>query len=197
MRYDTQLKSILLRSGAVARRLGHSYVGSGHLLVALLETPGATGSLLRFSGMEPETVEHMMSLLYGAGTPNLPLPQGFSGQARRILQSAGREARQMGQRQVRSEHLLLAMLRSEKTAARELLLLHDVDTQVLFTQTVDSLRWGGKPMDKRNGEAVSTKLLVKKTRIPLYAEYVAFLLYRKKHYFDKVKNMYLYRHKNF
>jgi len=159
MRYDVQLRSVLLQSGAVARRMGHSYVSSGHLLIALMESTANAGKLLRFSGMEPETVERMMALLYGTGTPGLPLPQGFSNQARRILQGAGREARQLGGKRVSSEHLLLALLRSEKTAARELLLLSDVDTQMLFTQTVDSLRWGGKQMEKGNGEAVATKLL--------------------------------------
>ena len=119
MRYGTQLKSILLRSGTVARRLGHSYVGSGHLLIALLETPGTTGSLLRFFGMEPETAANMMSLLYGVGTPGLPLPQGFSNQARRILQSAGREARQMGAKyqssKYSSDYSLIKLQMSELT----------------------------------------------------------------------------------
>ena len=159
MRYDVQLKAVLMRSGAVARKLGHSYVGSGHLLIALLESPASAGRLLRFAGMEPETAEQLLALLYGVGAPGLPLPQGFSNQARRILQNAGAEARQLGGRQVKSEHLLLSLLRSERSAARELLLLSDVDTKMLFTQTVDRLRWGGKHMEKRNGEAVSTKLL--------------------------------------
>jgi len=157
MRFDIQLREILLRAGGIARSLGHSYVGSGHLLISLIESPA--GRLLRFSGMETEAAVEMMALLYGRGTPGLPLPQGFSNQAKRILQGAGREAEQMGARRVRSEHLLLALLRSEKTAARELLLLNDVDTQMLFTQTVDHLRWGGKRMEQGKREAVTTKLL--------------------------------------
>ena len=159
MRLEMGLKTALLQSGTVARSLGHSCVGSGHLLIALLESNTTVGMLLRFAGMERTLSEQLLSILYGRGTPNLPLPQGFSLQARRVLRGAGKEARLLGHRQVKCEHLLLALLRSEKTAARELLLLNDVDTQMLFTQTVDILRRGGRQMEKTNGEAVSTKLL--------------------------------------
>ena len=37
-------------SGEKARCLGHSYVGSIHILLALLEQPGETGTLLRLLG---------------------------------------------------------------------------------------------------------------------------------------------------
>jgi len=159
VRLDTQLRAVLLRAAAVARRLGHSCVTSGHLLIALLESRTVGGKFLQFAGVETEELERMLLLLYGRGAPDLPLPQGFSGQTRRVLRGAAREARLLGSRQVGSEHLLLSLLRSEKTVARELLLLSGVDTQMLFTQTVDALRRGGRYMEKTNGEAVSTKLL--------------------------------------
>ena len=58
-----------------ARDLGHSYVGSAHLLLALLREPGGMGLVLRQLGVDPELTEAMAQLLYGAGTPDLPLPQ--------------------------------------------------------------------------------------------------------------------------
>ena len=159
MHYETAALNLILTAGGKARAMGHSYVGSFHLLLALGEEPGMTGLLLRSNGVEPELIEKMASVLYGRGTPDLPLPQGLSNQAKRILRGAGREAKALGSRQVRSVHILLALLRTEKCAARDLLILSSVDPEDLFTKTIDYLQWEQQPAVKRKKEGTTTKLL--------------------------------------
>ena len=159
MHFQPDAQQLILAAGRTARAMGHSYVGSVHLLLALAQAPALPGNLLVGAGFEPGLAQAMAAVLYGKGTPDLPLPQGFSSQARRVLRAAGREARQLGSRQVHGVHILLALLRQERTAARELLMLCGVDTQDLFTHTVDCIRWDATPMQKRNKEAVNTKLL--------------------------------------
>ena len=46
MRYHPQTQELIRQAARKARELGHSYVGSAHLLLALAEQPGATGQLL-------------------------------------------------------------------------------------------------------------------------------------------------------
>ena len=159
MRYAMDARSILLNAAALAREMGHSYVGSAHLLLALLRQQGSPGYLLRGAGVESVFAESMVTVLYGAGTPQLPLPQGFSGQVRRILRVAGSEARLQRCKQVQSMHLLLALLRVEKTAARDILLLSGVDSHSVFTQAVESIKRGTYVPHSQNKEAVKTKLL--------------------------------------
>ena len=159
MRYSADTQQLLLTAGSISRAMGHSYVGSAHLLLALASEPGAAGQLLRGAGVEPELTRSMLAVLYGVGTPDMPLPQGFSNQARRVLQGAGSEARQQGSRLVMPVHLLAALLRMEKCAAKDILLLSGIDSQGLFTQLADVLRWGVREQPKRNREAVNTKLL--------------------------------------
>ena len=88
MRYDMGAQQTILTAAAKARSMGHSYVGSAHLLIALALMPGAAASLLRGAGVEPKLVEEMALVMYGMGTGGLPLPQGLSNQARKILRSA-------------------------------------------------------------------------------------------------------------
>lgn len=159
MRFETQAQGLILFAGRKARELGHSYVGSVHLLLALAQVPGLAGQLLRFSGFDWQMAESMAVLLYGAGTPDLPLPQGFSVQARMVLQGARNEARQLHSKQVEGVHILLSLLRKEKTAAQEILLLCSVDTQALFSDIIDYLRWENDLQNMQNKEAVETKLL--------------------------------------
>lgn len=159
MHYGLEAQELILSAGKNARALGHSYVGSVHLLLALAEENGTAGQLLRSAGLQPALLSAMAAVLYGMGTPDLPLPQGFSGQARRILRGAKAEAKSLGSRQISTSHILLSMLRRDKTEARELLTLNSVDTQALFTITVDHLRWLANGPVKQKKEAVTTKLL--------------------------------------
>jgi len=158
MRYSGQTQQLLLNAAHIARDLGHGYVGSAHLLLAMSRQTDAAGNLLRQMGVDPRLTEQIAAVLYGVGTPGLPLPQGFSAQMRRILQDAGREANFQHSARIEPVHLLLSMLRQEKTAAQELLILGSVDTEALFHQAVDTL---GRKTDtaSKQKEAVNTKLL--------------------------------------
>ena len=156
MRYSGQTQQLLLNAAHIARDFGHGYVGSAHLLLAMSRQTDMTGNLLRQMGVDPQLTEQIAAVLYGVGTPGLPLPQGFSMQMRRILQEAGREAGIQHSTRVEPVHILLSMLRQEKSAARELLILGSVDTEKLFHQAVDTL---GRQRETMQKEAVTTKLL--------------------------------------
>ena len=88
MRYESEMLDIIRIAGKKARDFGHSYVGSAHLLLALTHQKGAAGQILRGFGMEPVRTEMLMTALYGRGIRDLPLPQGLTPEARKILRGA-------------------------------------------------------------------------------------------------------------
>ena len=159
MQYESQAQGVISFAGRKARAFGHSYVGTVHLLLALAQAPGLAGQLLRFAGFDWEFAEAMAALLYGVGTPDLPLPQSFSAQARTVLQGARNEAKRLQCKQVQCVHILLSLLRREKTAAQEVMLLCDINTQTLFSDIVDYLKWERTIKTQQNKEAAETKLL--------------------------------------
>ena len=159
MRYHTLTADLIQNAARKARSLGHSYVGSVHLLLAMAWEPGGPGMVLRQLGVDPELTEAMAQLLYGTGTPDLPLPQGLTQEARELLRLAAREARQQNCREIQPQHLLLAMARQRDCAAGELLQLNGVSADMLFTHTVDYLRWEQTAPGKGKKEAVAMRLL--------------------------------------
>ena len=158
MRFSLEIQRILLYAGDTARRLGHSYVGSGHILLGVVACQGAAGRLLRLAGADTHVLRAMLTVLYGMGSADMPLHQSFSAASKRILHRAGLEAKAQ-QTRVHSLHLLVALLRTENTAAIQMLTLSGLDIQNLFTQTVDALRWDADREQTVNKEAVNTKLL--------------------------------------
>ncbi len=159
MQYDVHAQGLILFARRKARELGHSYVGSMHLLLALAQVPGVAGQMLRFAGFDWQLAEMMAAVLYGTGTPDLPLPQGLSLRAKQILRGAGIEANRLGSKYVEDVHILLSLLRKEKSAAGEILALCNIDKQDLFTNTVDQIKWEKFLVQGRNKEVPDTKLL--------------------------------------
>ena len=159
MRYHIETSELIQRSGQKARALGHSYVGSAHFLLVFSREPGGMGYILRQIGVDPDLTEAMAQLLYRTGTPDLPLPQGLTKEAREMLRTAAREAKQQGCREIQPHHLLLAMARREQSAAGELLQINGISPQTLFNHTLDYLRWEQQLAAKGKKEAVATRLL--------------------------------------
>ncbi len=159
MRYHTLTMDLIQRAFRKAKDLGHSYVGSAHLLLVMAQEGGLSGQVLRALGLEPELTEALVQLLYGMGTPDLPLPQGLTQEVKEILAWASREAKQQGCREVKTHHLLLAMARQEQSDAYELLKINGISADALFNHTLDYLRWEETAPGRGKREAVTTKLL--------------------------------------
>ncbi len=128
MHLETERTVTQARTEAV--RLGHGQVGSEHLLLALLVRRSSDAAwLLEQYGWNAEGVRAMLE----RGTPGLPLPQGLSAGARRILLAAGEAAAGLGSALILPEHLLLALLRATDSAAARLLEQGGTCLDCLFT----------------------------------------------------------------
>ena len=138
--------------------MGHSYVGSEHLLLGLLtQTDTLAGRILRSAGLQAETLRLMAAALWGRGAPGLRLPQGLTPGARRVLRQAAGEARHTGSGRIRPEHVLLALARQQEASGRQLMELSGICVDGVFTQTID--RVNRHREEKRKGKVETTKLL--------------------------------------
>ena len=79
MQYSRDSRELLRQAATAARSLGHSYVGSSHLLMSFAGERNLAGNLLRGYGISREMTGHMAANLYGTGGRGLPLHQGFTG----------------------------------------------------------------------------------------------------------------------
>ena len=87
-----RLRGLIVQAGRFARELGHSYVGTEHLLLALSQEAGSAGRVLRAAGLEEPCLRSMVLAGAGLGSRTLFLPQGLTPRARRAVHQAGVEA---------------------------------------------------------------------------------------------------------
>jgi len=159
LRYHVLTAEIIKTAAQKARSFGHSCVGPVHLLAALADLPEGVGQFLRNMGIDPELTASLLQLLWGQGTPELPLPQGLTPEARAIFRRAAQEAREQNSRDILPVHLLLALIRQEDPAVVEMMACLGTCPEGLFTHTVEYMQWEMFSPTRTKKEAVTTKLL--------------------------------------
>ena len=159
LRYEEKTTQLIREAAGIAQGLGHSYVGSEHLLLALSSGSGWISNLLVSYGLDRQSGEAALRSLFGSGTANLPLPQGLSNGAKNTLRGAYREARAQGSSGIRCSHVLLSLLRSEKTGAQRLLSMVCADKNEIFTRAITCMYRLENVQQGNMKEAVKTKLL--------------------------------------
>ncbi len=110
MRLSWEVNRLIREAAKHARLLGHGYVGSEHLLLALSESAGWPGQILCTAGFHPALADSTAVLLYGVGTARLPLRQGLSTSVRRILRTEVDRPCRRGSRAVPTPYSSTAVL---------------------------------------------------------------------------------------
>ena len=91
--------------------LGHSYVGTEHLLLGILrEKAGLGARILRDRGISERSLKEAVSRQSGTGEPGAPT-QGLTKHAWQAIEKAAADAARLGHSYIGTEHLLLGILR--------------------------------------------------------------------------------------
>ena len=159
MRFAPDAADVITATAAFARSMGHSFVGTAHFLLALTGRYDWTGMLLRSFGVGEQLMQDLTVLAYGQGQPGLPLRQGFSQQAKTLLQNAAVEAARSGSDRIYAAHILLAISRMEDCTSGLLLQICQVDAGELFSCAAESMLLGRVPLADAKKEGNMTKLL--------------------------------------
>ena len=94
-----------------AQLLGHTYVGSEHLLLGLLRVgSGVAATVLNNNGITAENIEQQLKNTIGSGTPTRLSPDYFTPRAKRVIETAITGCNNLGKKYVGTEHLLIAIL---------------------------------------------------------------------------------------
>ena len=115
-----------------AEKLGHTYIGSEHILLGLSKVgSGVAATILSKNGVTVEKIEELIKNTIGVGTPTALSPEYFTPRAKNILNVATVGARNLDKKQVGTEHILIAVLSEGDNYAIRFLRQLDVDIAFL------------------------------------------------------------------
>ena len=132
-----------------AESLGHTYVGSEHLLIGILKLSSGVGySVLNNAGVTARAVEEKLVEIIGRGAPTRLSPDYFTPRAKRVIETAMSAAQGSGKKYVGTEHLLAGLLSDSDSYAVRFINECGADTNELKEETFKAL---GVDIDELNG----------------------------------------------
>lgn len=120
-RFTERAQKVLALAQEEAARLGHSNIGTEHILLGLLrEGEGIAAKALVALGLGLEKIQKEVENLIGRGS-NQPTNIAYTPRAKKVIELSMDEARKLGHTYVGTEHILLGLIREgEGVAARVL-----------------------------------------------------------------------------
>ncbi len=144
--FTDRVRKVLQMAREEAARLHHEYVGTEHILLGLIrEGEGVAAAVLTNLNVDLEEIQQKIEETVKKGKagaavgPDLP----YTSRAKKVLELAMTEARELNHSYVGTEHLLLGLLREEKGIAAQVL----TDSGVNLEQSrAETLRLLGSDM---------------------------------------------------
>lgn len=138
-RFTGRAEHVIRLAHESAAEMGHGYVGSEHLLLALIrEEDGIAAKVLKKAGIDEAKLREKIVETVGIGIAGTAPLQGLTPRTKRIVELSLAEAVRSGTRYVGTEHLLLGLLRETESIGARLLCTMGVDTMGLYQQVIAS-----------------------------------------------------------
>src|SRR6202050_885065 len=160
--FTERVRKVLAMAREEAARLHHEYVGTEHILLGLIrEGEGAAAAVLQNMNVDLDEIQQKIEETVKKGKaaqttgPDLP----YTSRAKKVLELAMSEARELNHSYVGTEHLLLGLLREEKGIAAQVLTDAGVSLEAARTETLrllgTEMRQGGSAAAQQ-GAGVAT-----------------------------------------
>ena len=149
--------------------LGHSYVGTEHLLLGILrERAGLGARILRDRGLSEHSLKDAISRANGTGEPGVPT-QGLTKHAWQAIEKAASDAARLGHSYIGTEHLLLGILRQPDCGGARALAAAGLSVNDIYTDILAVFGTGSfKP---RSQPTVQPKATVKHSETRILDQY--------------------------
>ena len=145
-----------------ALELGHSYVGTEHILLGLVrQKEGVAAKSLESYGVNENDVIKKIEELIGLGEVDKVKMQEFTPRTKKILEMSLKQALNMGTGYIGTEHILLALLEEVNCVAVKILATLEVNMQKLYDEIINMLNGG---MDSEEGMMGGNKVVGNRQR---------------------------------
>ena len=156
-RFSDQARRVVVLAQEEARMLNHNSIGTEHLLLGLIrEEEGIAARVLRSLGLDLAAVRQQVADIVGQGKQGQgeqgqdeqgqPEQIPFTPRAKKALELSLREALQVGDSHIGTEHLLLGLVRVGDGVAAQVLVRLGTDLHVVRHQVIQLLA-AGLPAD--------------------------------------------------
>ncbi len=149
-KFSEKAAQVFVTAQEEAKELGHSYVGTEHILLGLLKVGNSPASeVLAGMGVTYSRTKSEIISMVGMGMRGFITSPQMTPRAKRVTELAYEEAKILGNDKIQPEHLLLGIIREGEGIAVHVLMKLGVDLQVLRREVIDLVSVGEALPDRR------------------------------------------------
>jgi ATP-dependent Clp protease ATP-binding subunit ClpA len=140
-RFTDRARQTVVLAQEEARRLGHNYIGTEHLLLGLLrEGEGVAAQAIGRMGISLADVRSDVVRIIGelSEAPSGHIP--FTPRSKKVLELSLREAMQLGHNYIGTEHILLGLVREGEGVAAQVLVARGADLKRVRATVLEELQ---------------------------------------------------------
>lgn len=132
--YTQKARKALELAARLSQKMHHNYIGTEHILLGLMqEKTGVAAQVLMENKVEEEKLLELIQDLIAPEAGVLVADQdGYSPRTAEVLDNAAKEAERFRSEEIGTEHLLLAILKENESAAVRLLNTMGINQQKLY-----------------------------------------------------------------
>jgi ATP-dependent Clp protease ATP-binding subunit ClpA len=139
-RFTERARQVVVLAQDEARALKHNYIGTEHILLALIrEEEGLAARVLESLDLTVEEVRYQVARIVGQGDEILTGQIPFTPRAKKVLDFSLREALALGHKYIGTEHILLGIVRENEGVAARILLDFDADAERIRNEVIRML----------------------------------------------------------
>jgi ATP-dependent Clp protease ATP-binding subunit ClpA len=137
-RFTERARQVIVLAQEEARELGHNYIGTEHILLGLLrEDDGLGAQALHAFGLTVEGTREQVVAKVGRGDGQSEGQIPFTPRAKKTLELSLREALDLGDNFIGTDHLLLGLLREPDGVAASVLTDSNIDAEGLRRKVLE------------------------------------------------------------
>ena len=142
-KFSERARRVLTIAQEEARQLNHNYIGTEHILLGLVrEEEGVAAKVLANLGVSLNKVRQAVEFISGRGERPSTGETGLTPRAKRVIELAIDEARQLSHNYIGTEHLLLGLLREGEGVAAGVLGSLGITLERARTETTQVISQG-------------------------------------------------------
>ncbi|HAR66417.1 MAG TPA: NDP-hexose 4-ketoreductase [Lentisphaeria bacterium] len=163
--FTPRAQQVLSLAKKEAKRFGHDYIGTEHLLLGLIKLgQGVAVMVLQDMNLDLESVR--LEVERQSGTGGTTLQEGdipFTARVKKVLSFARQEARALNYNYIGTEHILLGLLKEGEGVAARVLRNLDVDANKVRNEVLKHLDPNFIPADSKDDSSSESEETEEKT----------------------------------
>ena len=139
-KFTKSSEKVLEIANELASDMGHSYIGTEHILYGLsCEENGVASKVLENQGISPEDILDKIDELIGGQIKDNFTVMGFTPRSKKILENAYLETKKLDSNFIGTEHILIGIMKENDSLATRILLDLDVNPDDMYSEIAKTL----------------------------------------------------------